>query len=99
MYMVREVLHCAPGKVGKLVEKFKALGALMSEMDLDPFRVYTDVSAEQFWTLVLEREYAGLDEVQELEARVMGDARAQEIMEGYHDLVRSGRREIYQVEA
>jgi len=71
----------------------------MGEMEPAPFRTYTDVSAAQFWTLVLERDYTGLDEVQELETRVMGDARAHEIMAGYHDLVRSGRREIYRVEA
>jgi len=99
MYMVREVLSCEPGKVGALVKKFKALGEVMQSMDLDPFRIYTDVSGELFWTLVLEREYDSLDGVRELEAKVMGDERAQAAMAGYHDLVRTGRREIYAVEA
>lgn len=99
MYMVREVLNCKPGKVGELVKKFKELGVVMSKMDHAPFRLYTDVVGENFWTLVLEREYAGLDEIQALETQVMGDKRAQSIMAGYHELVEKGRREIYKVEA
>jgi hypothetical protein len=99
MFMVREVLNCHPGKVGDLVKKFKALGEVMRGMDLEPFRIYTDVAGEPFWTLVLEREYGSLDEVPALESKVMSDERAQAAMSGYHDFVRSGRREIYKVES
>lgn len=99
MFMVREVLNCRPGKVGQPVKKFKELGSLMVEMDLAPFRLYTDVSGANFWTLVLEREYTSLDEIQALESRVMGDERAQSIMADYHELVERGRREIYKVES
>ena len=99
MFMVREVLSCKPGKVGELAKKFKALGAVMQSMDLEPFRVYTDVSGEPFWTLVLQREYDSLDEIPAIEGKVMSDERAQSAMAGYHDLVVGGRREIYKVEA
>jgi len=98
MFMVREVLSCKPGKVGELVKKFQALGAVMQEMGLQPFRVYTDVAGTPFWTLVLEREYQSLDELPAVESRVMGDARGRAAMAGYHDLVVSGSREIYKVE-
>jgi hypothetical protein len=99
MYMVREVMNCRPGKVGALVKKFQALNAVMTEMGLAGFRIYTDVAGERFWTLVLEREFSGLDAVSALEAQVMGDARAQAAMEGYHELAERGRREIYKVQA
>jgi hypothetical protein len=99
MFMVREVLNCHPGKVGELVKKFKALGEVMRAMGLEPFRLYTDVAGDPFWTLVLEREYGSLDEAPALESKVMSDARAQAAMSGYHDLVRSGRREMYKVES
>jgi hypothetical protein len=59
----------------------------------------TDVTGPQFWTLVLEREYASLDEVAALEAKVMGDPAAKAAMAGYHDLVDSGRREIFKLES
>ena len=98
MFMAREVLRCRPGRVREVIGKFQALGAVMEEMGLEPFRLYTDVAAEQFWTLVLERDYETLDEVAALEAKVMGDDRAKGAMEGYHELVLSGRREIYKVE-
>jgi hypothetical protein len=98
MYMVREVLNCEPGKVGALVKKFKALNAVMEAMDVEPFRIYTDVCGEPFWTLVLQREFEGLDDVPALESTVMSDERAQEAMAGYHEFVCAGRREIYKVE-
>ena len=99
MYLIREVLYCRPGKVRSLVEKFKELNAVMEELGFGPFRIYTDVSGERFWTLVLESEAASLDEFRETEATVLGDERARAVMEGYHDLVAQGRREIYTVEA
>jgi hypothetical protein len=88
-----------PGKLRELVNKFKELGEVMKDMDLEPFRIYTDVAGEPFWTLVLERDYETLDEVVAVEQKVMADERAGGAMAGYHDLVRSGRREIYKVEA
>lgn len=97
MLMVREVMHCQPGKVNDLVKKFQALGAVMKGMDLEPFRIYTDIAGERFWTLVLEREYADMDEITATEGRVMADDGARSAMAGYHDLVREGWREIYRV--
>ncbi len=99
MVMVREVMRCKPGKVNELVKKFKALGEVMKEMGLAPFRIYTDVAGEHFWTMVLEREYESVSDVQAEESRVLADERAQSVMAGYHDLVVKGRREIYKVEA
>jgi hypothetical protein len=99
MFLVREVLHCAPGKVGTLIKKFRELAPVMEGMGVKPFRLLTDFSGEQFWTLVLEKEYASLDEIPAVESRVMSDPRARAAMGGYHDLVLKGRREIYKVEA
>ena len=99
MYLVREVLYCKPGKVRSLADKFRALGVVMKGMGFQPFRLYTDVSGERFWTLVLESEAESLEAFRETEASVMGDKKAQEVMAGYHDLIVQGRREIYKVEA
>lgn len=99
MIMVHEVLNCRPGKVGELVKKFKALGAVMEEKGIEPFRLFTDVAGEQFWTLILQSEYETLEEFYAVEAQVLGDDRAKSAMAGYHDLVVSGRREIYKVES
>jgi hypothetical protein len=99
MILVRAVMNCKPGRVGQLVEKFKGVNGVMREMGLEPFRILTDLSGEQFWTLVLEREYESLGEYQKLESEVMADERFGVAMAGYHDLVHQGRREIYKVEA
>jgi hypothetical protein len=98
MYVIREVMNCKPGKVGELKKKFIALNAVLVRMGEKPFRLLTDVSAEQFWTLVIESDYETLDAGPALEARVMGESDAQQAMSGYHDLVVRGRREIYRIE-
>ena len=76
MYMVREVINCKPGKVSVLANKFTAVGEIMRTMDLEPHRLYTDLSGEPFWTLVVEREYETLDQAHALEAQVFGDERS-----------------------
>lgn len=98
MILIREVMHCRPGKVREMVDKFKGLSAAAQQMGFPPFRIYTDVSAEQFWTVVLQGEAENVGAFLDMERTVMANAQAQKAMEGYHDLVVSGRREIYQVE-
>ena len=99
MFMVRTVMNCKPGKVGEVVGKFKALGAVLEGQGQAGFRLYTDVAGEPFWTLVAEREYETMNGMQEDQTQFMSDERAQAAMAGYHDLVVSGRREIYKVES
>lgn len=97
MIMVREVLSCRPGKVRALVDRFRTLGSVLEARGGTPFRMYTDVAGERFWTLVLETEYESLDAFVAMEEEVMADERARTAMEGYHELVLEGRREIYTV--
>jgi len=98
MYMIREVLYCRPGKVRDMVKKARALGEVMKGMGQQPFRVYTDVSAEKFWTLVLESEHESLDAFDEAVSAVLSSEEGKAAMTGYHELVIEGRREIYRVE-
>lgn len=99
MYLIREILQCRPGKVRDLIHKFQGLGGVMQRHGLKPFRLLTDLSGERFWTLVAEVEVPGLNEFLETEKALMGDPEAGRLMAGYHELVESGRREIYRVEA
>ena len=98
MYLIREVMHCRPGTVRQLVDKFQALARVIDDMGDHAPRIFTDVSGERFWTLVFQSEAESLDEFREMEARVMEKEEARSAMEGYHDLVLEGRREIYSVE-
>ena len=99
MYVIREVLHCKPGKVREMVDKFKAISALVREMGHEPLRLLTDVSGEPFWTLVAEANVDTIDDFFALERTLMGNKALQEKMADYHDLVESGRREIFRVES
>lgn len=98
MYIVREIMSCKPGQVRPLVEKFQRMAKLMKKMGYPKPKVMTDISGEPYWTVITEIEVENLDEF----FKGMNDPKWEEagkIMEGYHDLVDSGRREIYRVES
>ncbi len=99
MYLIRDVMHCKPGQVKPMVDKFKDLGKLMTKMGyVSSMRVSTDLSAERYWTVVAETEVKNLDEFGERSRESMSDPKFQKIMKGYHDLIDDGRREIYKIE-
>jgi len=100
MLMIRDIMYCKPGKVRALVEKFKAMQALSLRAGLPKSRIYTDLSAERFWTVVSEIEVESVDAFMKMgegDATIMKEM--EDIMKGYHDLVDKGRREIYTVES
>ncbi|NIP83340.1 MAG: hypothetical protein GWM90_30585 [Gemmatimonadetes bacterium] len=98
MYLIREVLHCKPGKVRPMVEKFTVLSGALADMGLDGFRLLTDVTGEQFWTLVAETEVERIEDFFAVEQELMANGTVREAMDGYHDLVETGHREIYRIE-
>jgi hypothetical protein len=81
-----------------MVDKFKGVSGVMKRMGFKPFRIFTDVSGERFWTVVGETEVESLNDFLQMEEKVMADEEARKAMSGYHDLVEKGRREIYRVE-
>ena len=98
MLLIRELMYCKPGKVKPMVEKFVAMSRIMEKNKMGRVRVLTDVCGERYWTLVAEFEVESIDkfmamdtspEMKELEP----------LMQGYHDLVDHGRREVYKIEA
>ena|SRR6266508_2302110 len=98
MYVVREVVNCKPGKVREMVEKFKIISAALREVGQQPLRLMTDVTGEPFWTVVAEASVERVDDFFAIEGKLMGHATVREAMANYHDLVLSGRREIYRIE-
>jgi hypothetical protein len=99
MYVIREVLHCKPGKVRPMVEKFQAISTVLKEMGQEPLRVLTDVTGEPFWTIVAEAKVEKIDDFFALEHSLMANEALRKTMVDYHDLVARGRREIYRIEA
>ena len=98
MLLIREVMYCKPGKVRPLVEKFLAMGRYGEQKGWGKMRVMTDVSAERYWTLVAEMEVESMDAFMAMMQDTSDAEEMNRIMEGYHDLVESGRREIYNLE-
>ena len=99
MYVIREVLHCKPGKVRQMAEKFTAISHALQEMGHEPMRLLTDVTGEPFWTIVAEAKVEKIDDFFAIEQTLMSNATLQKTMADYHDLVASGRREIYRIES
>jgi len=98
MFMAREIMHCKPGRVKELVEKFKVLSEALKGMGYPPLRIYTDVSGENYWTVVAEQDVKSIDEMSEQSRQTMSDPKVAAVMKGYHELVNDGRRELYKVE-
>lgn len=103
MLLIREVMNCKPGKVRPLVQKFLAMSKLGEAAGQPPMRVMTDFCGERYWTIVAEFE---VESMAAFEAMMRGEgmtpeqgAEMEKIMEGYHDLVVKGRREVYRIEA
>jgi hypothetical protein len=97
MYVIREVLNCKPGKVGRMVEKFKGISKVMEEMGHEPLRLLTDVTGEPFWTVVAEARVEKIDDFFAMEQKLMANDTLRKTMADYHDLIDRGRREIYRV--
>lgn len=98
MYVIREVLHCKPGRVRQMVEKFNAISHVLEESGHEPLRLLTDVAGEPFWTIVAEAQVERIEDFFTLERTLMANETLRERMADYHDLVESGRREIYRLE-
>jgi hypothetical protein len=102
MLVIRDIMYCKPGKVRPMVEKFVAMSKLGEKSGMPRMRVMTDMCAERYWTVVAEMEVEDLQTFERMMTSIQTsdeDAKKfEEIMKGYHDLVDSGRREIYKVE-
>ena len=102
MLLVRDIMFCKPGKVRPLVDKFLAMSKLGEKMGMPKMKVMTDFSAERYWTVVSEMEVASLKAFEDMMSNQGQNAedmkKFEELMKGYHDLVDSGRREIYKLE-
>jgi hypothetical protein len=98
MFLVRDIMYCKPGKVRPMVEKFKKLRQVMQQMGMGPTRVMTDFTAERYWTVVVETEVPDLAEFTKRSREASEAKETRAIMDGYHDIVESGRREIYVIE-
>lgn len=102
MLMIREIMYCKPGKVKPLVQKFLKMNELMEKSGWGKSKVMTDFSGERYWTIVSEYE---VESMAAFERMMQGEGMTDElnkefekIMEGYHDLVDHGRREIFKIE-
>ena len=99
MYVIREVLNCKPGQVRRMVEKFKQISMVLTEMGHEPMRLLTDVTGEPFWTIVAEAKVEKIDDFFAVEHILTANETLRNTMADYHDLVASGRREIYRIES
>ena len=99
MYVIREVLNCKPGKVRPMIEKFSQISKALKEMGHEPMRILTDVTGEPFWTVIAEAQVGKIDDFFAMEQTLTANETIRKAMADYHELVVSGRREIYRIES
>ncbi len=99
MYVIREVLHCKPGKVRQMADKLRTVSAALKDMGHEPLRLLTDVTGEPFWTVVAEATVERIEDFFAVEQTLMANETLRRMMTDYHELVESGRREIYRIES
>ena len=75
-----------------------SVAKISEKLGLGTMRIMTDVSAERYWTVVSEMQVPSLEAYTETSRKSMEIKELQDIMQGYHDLVNEGRREIYLLE-
>jgi hypothetical protein len=97
--LIRDIVYCKPGKVRSMAEKFLAVAGLYEQLGMGSIRVVTDVSAERYWTVVSEIEVESLEAYRAMEKDPRAAGKMEQIMDGYHELVDHGRREIYVIES
>ena|ERR1051326_5484353 len=98
MFLIRDIMYCKPGKVRPLVDKFKAMRKVSEQQGFGTFRILTDLTSERFWMLVCETEAKTMNDYEDNMKKSMESKELQQIMQGYHELVDHGRREIYRIE-
>src|SRR5262245_57955960 len=98
MYVIREILHCKPGKVRSMMEKFQVISSALKEKGQEPLRLLTDVTGEPYWTIVAEATVERIDDFFTMEQTLAANENVGKAMADYHDLVDGGRREIYRLE-
>lgn len=102
MLLIREVFHCKPGKVRPMIEKSKAMAALSEKSGMRKMKILTDFAGSQYWTIVYEMEVESMQAFEEMMQGTGSSAEdmkeMEKIMEGYHDLIDHGHREIYKIE-
>ena len=99
MLLIRDIMYCKPGKVRPMVTKMLALAKLSEgKGGVGKMRIMTDVSAERFWTVVIEIEALSFDAFMKMDMSDEDAKKMNEIMKDYHDLVDHGRREVYNLE-
>jgi hypothetical protein len=98
MYLIREVLHCKPGKVRQMVDKLRGISTALKDMGHEPMRLLTDVTGEPFWTVVAEANVEKIEDFFAMEHTLMANESLRKTMSDYHELVENGRREIYRIE-
>jgi hypothetical protein len=99
MYVIREVLNCKPGRVRQMVEKFRQISKVLKESGHEPMRLLTDVTGEPYWTVIAEAKVEKIDDFFAMEQTLAANETLRKTMADYHDLVASGRREIYRIES
>jgi hypothetical protein len=96
MIVVRDVFHVDPEQMKNAKEGLAQVREINKRLGYPTMRVLTDLIGD-YYTIVLESEFAGLGEYESAIQRVLADAAWQKAYAPFRKMIRSGKREIYSV--
>ena len=73
MYVIREVLHCKPGKVRQMVEKFRVISTVLKEIGTRTASPAHRCDRRAFWTIVAEAKVERIDDFFAMEQKLMAN--------------------------
>jgi NIPSNAP len=96
MIAVRDIFQIDPEQMKAAKEGMKQMRGINQRLGFKLTQVLTDLTGE-YYTLVLESEYASLAEYEASLKRIFADAEWQKSYAKFRGMIRGGRREIYTV--
>lgn len=97
MILIRDILHCKPGKTQAVIEKFKAaLPIIEREQKIKNARILVDYIST-YWTVVLESEADSLETFEQQMVQYGQSPDFQNAVKGYMDFLEGGHREIFRI--
>ena len=96
MIVVRDVFQIQPDRMKEAKATMKEIFAAVRPLDPGFKRALTDVTGE-FYTMVLESEYADLAEYEKALKNAMAAAEFQKLYPKFRSMIRGGSREMFEV--
>jgi len=90
----RQVKRLARGKFDRMQEMWAKYQPIEAKYGVPPHKRYRYLSGEDWWTIVLEREWESMAAFEATQAKLSADAEYQKVLQAYADVYEAARFEF-----